>query len=99
MEGTQLPDNCEGAFVNVYIGADDIRKAMDIAERNLLDDCYKPVRLSAAFELDLEGIDYDSDEKGYPGNADLQDIRNNADVWYGPFNCFPHERDESEIDG
>lgn len=88
MEGTQLPEGCEGAIVNVYVGAVDIRAAMERAELSLLADFYRPVKIMAAFELDLEGTDFDTEE-GYPGNADLQDIKNNSEVWYGPFYTFP----------
>lgn len=93
MEGTQLPEHCEGAFVNVYIGTDNIKKAIDMTEKSLLKDCYKPFRIIAAFELDLEETDCETVEKGCPSNADLQNIRINSDIWYGPFHCYPYEED------
>ncbi len=71
MEGTQLPSDCAGAFVNVYLGADEIRAAIDTVEKQLLADRYRPVSVYAAFVLDLEGTDYDTDEEGYPGNDGL----------------------------
>jgi len=96
MSGCQLPDGTAGAFVNVYVSAPTLRDAMDLAERYLIEDRYRPIDIFAAYELDLEGVDYDSDEAGYPGNADLEEIRLRGGRWYGPFNAFRFdELDES----
>lgn len=91
MAGTQLPSDCAGAFVNVYLGSQNIIKAIKSVEAELLQDCYNPVNTFGAFELDLEGTDYDTDEKGYPGNEDLENLKTNGNIWYGPFHCYPPE--------
>jgi hypothetical protein len=88
MSGCQLPEGTAGAFVNVYVSAPTLRDAMDLAERYLIEDRYRPIDISAAYELDLEGIDYDTTEMGYPGNADLKEIQLHGGRWYGPFNAF-----------
>ena len=93
MEGTQLPEECESAFVNVYVGANDIREAIDLVEEQLLSDCYKPIETSAAFQLDLDETEFDTDEEGYPDNEDLLNIQKTGGVWYGPFNWWPREKD------
>lgn len=91
MEGAQLPPDCAGAFVNVFLSAPNIVEAIQSVEAELIQDCYKPVNTYAAFELDLEGTDYDSDEEGYPGNEELMNLQINGGIWYGPFNCYPPE--------
>jgi hypothetical protein len=91
MTGCQLPKEAAGAFVNVYVSALVLRDAMDLAERCLIEDHYRPIDISAAYELDLDGFDYDTDKVGYPGNADLEELRIHGGRWYGPFNTFPHE--------
>ena len=91
MEGTQLPSDCAGAFVNGYLSSPNIIEAIKSVEAELLQDCYKPVNTYAAFELDLEDRDYDTDEEGYPGNQDLRILQQNGGIWYGPFNCYPPE--------
>ncbi|MES9818587.1 MAG: hypothetical protein ABW155_18265 [Candidatus Thiodiazotropha sp.] len=54
MEGTQLPSDVAGAYVNVYLGAKDICEAIKLTEAELRNDCYKPVNTYAAFEVDME---------------------------------------------
>ena len=92
MEGTQLPDDCAGAIVNVYIGATTIREAIDRVETELLDDCYKPIFTLAAFVLDLEEDVPETEEEGYPNKEDLVKIMNERDIWYGPFYTYPPEQ-------
>ena len=96
MPETQLPVDCAGAVVNVYISAVTLREALDLVERQLTKDRYRPVDFCEAYELDLEGTDFDTDEKGYPGNADLEQIRVEGGHWYGPFFTFPHEDEAAE---
>lgn len=98
MEGTQLPPDVGGAFVNIYIGIDDIRKAIDIAEGTLLEDCYKPFRVYEAYEIDIEDFegDVEENEEGYPTLRELEEIRGNNGFWYGPFNTYPLE-EENEL--
>lgn len=91
MEGTQLPSDCAGAFVNVYLSSPNIIEAIKSVEAELLQDCYKPVNTYAVFELDLEDTDYDTDEEGYPGSEDLMNLHKNGGIWYGSFNCYPPE--------
>jgi hypothetical protein len=95
MRGCQLPEDAAGAFVNVYVGASTIRDAMDLAERYLTEDRYRPIDISVAYELDLDGVDYDTDEEAYPGNAELEEIQHNGGHWYGPFNTFPYDVSDS----
>jgi hypothetical protein len=94
MEGTQLPSECGGACVNVYLGADDIRDAIDLAECELLSDCYKPIYTYEAYELDLEDTDYNTDEEGEPGNDDLLNLQKNGGIWYGCFHTYPPESEQ-----
>ncbi len=96
MQGTQLPAEYGGAFVSVYVGAEDIRTAIDSVEKQLLEDRYTPTWTSAAFALDLEETDYDTDEKGYPGNDDLAQLKETGEIWYGPFHCYPPEDEEPD---
>lgn len=86
MEGTQLPEDFIGAFVSVYLPATDIKEAIDLTEEYLLTDKYNPIETTAAYRLDLDDIDYDTDEEGYPGNKDLRNLLENGGYWYGPFN-------------
>ncbi len=91
MEGTSLPSDVAGAFVNVYLGAFNITEAIELTESELLNDCYKPVNTYAAFEIDVEDEDFKEEEEGYPLKADLINLLENGGVWYGPFNCYPPE--------
>lgn len=88
MEEAQLPPNCAGAFVNVYLGADSIVEAINMAEAELLRDYYRPIDTAAALELNLDETNYDMAEQGYPGNKDLMNLQANGGVWYGPFFCY-----------
>lgn len=94
MEGSSLPDDWGGAFVNVYISAPNIIEAVRETESLLYSDLYKPINTHAAYELDLEETDFDTDEEGYPGNQDLENIKINGGFWYGPFHGFPLEESE-----
>ena len=98
MSGCQLPAEAAGAIVSVYVGAHTLRDAMDRAEQELANDRYRPIDTTGAYELDLEREDYDTDEKGYPGNADLAKLKEELGLWYGPFYTFPHEDDEEPED-
>ena len=89
----QLPSSCAGAFVNVYVGAITLREALNKSEAHLFEDKYKPIDISCAYELDLDIADYDTDEKGYPNNKDLEVVRDEEGYWYGPFNTFPYDDD------
>ena len=91
MEGTQLPSDCAGAFVNVFIDATNLVEAIREVETQLIIDCYKPVNTYAAFELDIEEDDYRDEDEGYPRKEDLIDLLKNGGVWYGPFNMYPPE--------
>ncbi len=93
MEGTQLPADCAGAIVNAYIGAHDIRDAINRVEAELLEDCYQPVFIFSAGVLDIDEADFD-DEEGYPELEDLIRIQASDEIWYGPFNVFPPEQHE-----
>ncbi|GAA6170308.1 hypothetical protein [Sessilibacter corallicola] len=92
MKGTQLPSDCAGAFVNVFLCSPNMVEAIKLVEAELLQDCYKPVNTYAAFELNLNDTDYDTDEEGYPDNEDLMNLHRNGGIWYGPFHCYPPEK-------
>lgn len=91
MEGTQLPEEAEGAFVSVYIGADSIRQAIDAVEQRLLLDRYQPIETTAAFQLDPDedGSDIGDDE---PDSDDLRSLQRSGGTWYGSFNWWYPER-------
>ncbi len=93
MEGAEMPADFIGAIVNVYMPAHNIREAIDLTEKQLLSDRYKTVETTAAFQLDLEGTDYDTDEEGYPGNKELYALLENGGYWYGPFNGWASAED------
>ena len=94
MEGSTLPDDVAGAFVNVFAGADDICDAVKKVEKQLLKDCYKPKYTYAAYEIDLDAKDYSTNDEGYPITEDLIQIQESNTMWYGPFNCYPPEEKE-----
>ena len=91
MMGSEMPEDWAGAFVSVYVGADHIGDAIKEAEASLLNDLYKPLHISSAYDLEIEDFDYDTDEEGYPGNDELESIRENGIVFYGPFNGYGPE--------
>lgn len=91
MEGSQLPEDAGGAFVNVFLGGENIQQAIERAEAELLGDKYQPSFVHAAFSLDLDQMDYDTDEEGFPQNQDLYRIMQSEEIWYGPFNCYAQE--------
>jgi len=91
MQGTTLPPDCAGAYVNVYLAAVNIIEAIKSVESELLSDLYMPINTYGAFELDLEETDYDTDEEGCPGNKDLLNLKLNGGIWYGPFHLYPPE--------
>jgi hypothetical protein len=95
MEGSLLPEYCAGAFVNVYLAADNIREAVDMAEKELLDDLYKPVETTSAYQIDKEDYDKEYEEEGDPKSNDLENIHKNGGVWYAAFHTYPP--DEMEI--
>lgn len=94
MEGTSLPPDVSGAFVNVFVGENDIRDAINKVEAQLLKDCYKPVYTYAAYEIDLSKNDFTTNDEGYPVIEDLVRIQESKSMWYSSFNCFPPEEKE-----
>lgn len=97
MEGTQLPFDCAGAFVGVYLRAPSIRCAIDEAETQLKDDKYLPVHTYEAVEIDLEDLTDENEEyrsEGDPETVDLIKIYENGGIWYTAFNLYPHESSE-----
>ena len=97
MKDTQLPLDCGGAFVGVYIRAKSIREAIDISEAELLDDKYKPIRTYEAVEIDVEDLTDKNEEyasEGDPNSSDLIDIYNNGGLWYAAFNTYPTEEEQ-----
>ncbi|GAB1266165.1 hypothetical protein [Aurantivibrio infirmus] len=94
MEGTQLPMDCGGAFVSVYLREENIRAAMDSAESELLTDLYKPKEITAAYQIDEDEFEELEEEEGYPNEKDFRNLLLNGGVWYGPFHLFPAESHE-----
>lgn len=97
MEGTQLPPDCSGACVGVYLRADDIKEAIDLAESELRKDKYLPRRTYEAVEIDIEDLADESEEyieEGDPETDDLLKIYKNGGVWYTAFNLYPPEKHE-----
>jgi len=37
---------------------------------------------------------YDTDEEGFPNNADLLKLQSSGDIWFGPFNTYYPEADD-----
>ena len=93
MQGTQLPDDAAGAFVNCYVAADNICEAVKLVEIKLFEDCYKPFNTFAAYSLNLDEMNFDTDEDDCPNNQDLIKLQNSGDIWYGPFNTYLPEVD------
>lgn len=91
LEGTQLPSDVAGTYVNIYLGAHDIKQAVKIAETELLSNFYKPITTYAAFEIDIDDEGSKEEVEGYPLKADLLDLLKNGGIWYGPFHYYPPE--------
>ena len=94
MEGTQLPADCGGGFVSVYLRDCNIRSAMDSAESELLSDLYKPVEINAVYKIDEDEFSELEPEEGYPDESDLKNMLVNGGVWYGPFHLYPVEEEK-----
>lgn len=98
MKGTQLPLDCGGAFVGVYLRSSNIMDAIKLAEDELLDDKYQPVRTYEAVEIDVEDLTDKNEEyasEGDPESSDLINIFHNGGLWYTAFNTFPMEEGPS----
>jgi hypothetical protein len=83
MEGTQLPADCSGACVGVYVRANDIKEAIDLAESELRNDKYLPFRTYEATEIDIEDLTEENEEyseEGDPESKDLINIFSNGGV-------------------
>ncbi len=50
----------------------------------LPDDCYRPVHTYEAYALDLDETGFDTDKEGYTGNQDIQAIKKEGGIGYGP---------------
>ncbi|MEH6911327.1 MAG: hypothetical protein V7459_12130 [Oceanicoccus sp.] len=92
MQGSQLPDDCAGAYVDVYIGASNIREAIDDVESELLADCYKPKRTCSAVEIDLDSPDLEADAESAPTIEEFLHIQDSGEIFYGEFHCYPPEK-------
>ena len=95
MEGTSLPSDWSGAFVNVYVGANDIVEAIKYTEEQLLVDLYKPCNTYAAYEIDLENLE-DDDQGDEEDKLSPDNIRNliNGGILYSGFMGFPPEENK-----
>lgn len=97
MDGTQLPPHCAGACVGVYLRANSIKEAIDLAESELLSDKYLPIRTYEAVEIDIEDLletDEECTSEGDPETEDLLNIYKFGGVCYTAFNLYPPERHE-----
>ncbi|WP_020407209.1 hypothetical protein [Hahella ganghwensis] len=74
MEGTQLPSDCGGAFVSVYLRERDIKSAIESTERHLISNLYKPVDVSAAYKIEEDEFSELQPEEGYPEEKDLNNL-------------------------
>ena len=95
MDGTTLPADWAGAFVNVYLCAEEIVEAIERAESALLTDRYRPISTYAAWQVDLEELR--EEEAASEGSAttptvrDLENLRVNGGVIYSGFVGYPPE--------
>lgn len=97
MEDTLLPPDCSGACVGVYLRANDIREAIDLAESELRKDKYLPIRTYEATEIDIQNLTDENEEyyeEGDPKTKDLLSIYKNGGMWYTVFNLYPPEKHE-----
>ncbi len=94
MEGTQLPNDCGGGFVSVYLREGSIKSAIDSAESELLSDLYQPVEVNAAYKIEEDEFSELEPEEGYPEESDLENMLINGGVWYGPFHLYPVEEEK-----
>ena len=88
MKGSSLPGDCAGAFVNVYQPADTIREAIDLAEKSLLADLYKPVETTAAYQLDDDEYESEYQEEGDPTGEDITGLLDSGESWYSAFHTY-----------
>lgn len=94
MENSSLPSDCGGAIVNIYLGADSVKEAVDLTNQTLLIDRYCPVETLAVVKVEIE--EYDGpQEEGYPEAADLERLKKHGGLWYGPFYLFPQENENA----
>jgi len=96
MEGTSLPSDWSGAFVNVYVGATNIITAIKSAESQLYADFYKPDNTYAAYEIDMNNLDMhesNDDEDGI-STENIRNLSAGGGILYGAFHGFPPEKDD-----
>ncbi len=84
-----LPDDCGGAFVNVYVAAPHIRWAIDLAENQLLADGYHIIDILAALSIDLAEYEPGDADDGQPSTQELADLSDNGEVLYSAFHLYP----------
>ena len=88
-----LPDDCGGAFVNVYVPASSILEAIELAEKELRDDSFWPVETISANQLEEYEFEAEEYEQGDPAPTDLKNILEAGGKWYAAFNSYPKEQD------
>ena len=84
-----LPDDCGGAFVNVYVAEPPIRWAIDLAENQLLADGYHILDILAALSIDLAEYEPGDADDGQPSTQALADLSHNGEVLYSTFHLYP----------
>ena len=95
MEGTHLPSDWAGAFVNVYVSANNIIEAIKLAEDQLLLDYYKPDNTYSASEIDIDSLHEDdcNDEDDGISVENIKNLNLSGGILYGAFHGFPPEQD------
>jgi len=88
MEGTTLPPDWIGAFVNVYIGAPNIIKAIKETEASLLSDSYKPDNTYSAYEIDVDSLDKFESNDDEISIKNIKGLKIDGGIMYGAFHGF-----------
>tara|TARA_B100001989_G_scaffold252549_1_gene235016 strand:+ start:958 stop:1287 length:330 start_codon:yes stop_codon:yes gene_type:complete len=91
-ENSQLPQGCAGAFVSIYLCANDIIEAIMSAENALQQDCYKPINTSSAYQVEIDELETNRDNIDIPQQENIENLMKNGGVWYGTFHTFPPEK-------
>ena len=95
MEGTSLPSDWSGAFVNVYVGATNIIEAIKFAEDQLYTDSYEPNNTYAAYEIDLDSLEeHDNNDDDGISTENIKNLSTGG-ILYGAFHGFSPEQSDT----
>ncbi len=92
MDGSKLPEDSAGAYVNVYVPANAIVDSIERAEESLLADFYRPIETISAVQIDEERYDSEYQEEGDPEEENLRNLKSTGGIWYACFHLYPHEQ-------